>query len=66
MKKEWGNSEMVKQMLADGFDAFKNRVVNRIYAEHKHELRLNLCPSCGKIARTPLAKQCRFCFYSWH
>lgn len=66
MKLEWKNSEIVKQMLADGFDAFKDRVVKRIYANHKHELTLNLCPACGKIARTPLAKQCRFCFHDWH
>ena len=44
MRKEWGNSEIVKEMLADGFDAFKERVVNRIYANYKHELNLNLLP----------------------
>ncbi len=60
------DNETAKQMLADGFDVFKNRVVNRIYNEHKNELSLNLCPRCSKIARTPWAKQCRFCFYSWH
>ncbi len=59
-------NEIRKQMLVDGFDVFKKRVVNRIYSQHKNELNLNLCPKCGKIARTPLAKQCRFCFYSWH
>ncbi len=68
-KKKMGwisEDNIILEMLADGFDAFKNRVVNCIYNEHKNELSLNLCPKCGKIARTPLAKQCRFCFYDWH
>lgn len=59
-------SGLIQEMLADGFDGFKMRVAKRIYEEHKHELPLNLCPSCGKIARTPLAKQCRHCLYDWY
>jgi len=58
--------ENANNVLSDEFDAFKMRVVTRIYVQHKNELSLNLCPKCRKIARTPLAKQCRFCFYSWH
>lgn len=56
----------VESLMAGGFDAFKKRVAMRIYEEHKHELKLNCCPQCGKVARTSLAKQCRFCFYKWH
>lgn len=59
-------SPITEALLANGFDGFKMHVASRIYSERKHELTLNLCPSCGKIARTPLAKQCRFCFYDWH
>lgn len=66
LKQAWANSDARKQMLKEGSIAFKDLVVKRIYANHKHELNLNLCPKCGKIARTPLAKQCRFCFYDWH
>ena len=66
-QKGWiSEDETTKKMLADGFDAFKRRVVNRIYLQHKREMELNCCPKCGKITRTPLSKQCRFCFYSWH
>ncbi len=56
----------IKEMIADGHEAFKHRVVKRIFTEHRQELNLNCCPKCGKITRTPLAKQCRFCFYNWH
>jgi len=56
----------VLKLLEHGFQTFKKNVVQRIYDEHKHELELNLCPKCYQIARTPQAKQCRFCFYNWH
>jgi len=55
-----------QNMIADGYDSFKKRVAGRIYSQFKNELDLNLCPRCNKIARTPKAKQCRFCFYAWH
>lgn len=50
----------------DGYEAYKRRISEIIFKDHWHELELNLCPQCGKIARTPLAKQCRFCFHDWH
>jgi hypothetical protein len=66
IKKGWFSDEPhINAMISDGFEAFRNRVVQRIYAEHRNELDLNLCPKCKKIARTPWAEQCRFCFHSW-
>ena len=56
----------VMNLVKDGYEAYKNKVAMRIWENHKGELDLNLCPKCGKIARTPWAKQCRFCFYDWH
>ncbi|WP_459209087.1 hypothetical protein [Aquimarina rhabdastrellae] len=56
----------VLKLLENGFEEFKVKSATRIYKEHKNELKLNLCPKCGKIARTPNAKQCRFCCYDWH
>ncbi len=56
----------IKSLVSEGFDAFKVKVVARIWEEHRNELELNLCPKCGKIIRTTWAKQCQFCFYSWH
>ena len=56
----------INEMIANGSDAFKNRVAERIFREHRNELELNLCPKCGKIARTPASMQCRFCYYDWH
>ena len=56
----------VLALIENGFEAFKIKVATRIFNEHKHELELNLCPKCNKIARTPKAKQCRFCSHDWH
>lgn len=44
----------------------KERIVKRLWEQHQHELPLNLCPVCNRIARTPKARQCQFCFYNWH
>jgi hypothetical protein len=24
------------------------------------------CPRCGRLAKTPKARQCRFCYHDWH
>lgn len=56
----------VLKLVEGGFESFKIKVATRIFKEHGDELKLNLCPECGKIARTPWAKQCQFCFHSWH
>jgi hypothetical protein len=56
----------VLTLLDKGFQNYKLNVAERIWAQHKDELELNLCPGCGKIARTPFAKQCRFCYHDWH
>jgi hypothetical protein len=56
----------ISELTNDGYEAYKERIAQRIFNEHKHELELNLCPKCNKIARTPYAKQCRFCFHNWH
>lgn len=63
VSKGWFSDEPeIKAMMAGGYESFKFKVAEQIYKEHKHELNLNLCPECGKIARTPLAQQCRWCF----
>jgi hypothetical protein len=53
-------------LLKNGYRKFIENTATRIYKDHKAELDLNLCPECGKIARTPKARQCRFCCYDWH
>lgn len=56
----------VLELLKDGYQMFMINTAKRIYKDNKDNLKLNLCPQCKKIARTPHAKQCRFCGYDWH
>ena len=64
-EQELSKDEAVLKLLENGYENFKTLVVTRIWNEHKNELKLNLCPNCKRIARTPSAKQCRFCSHSW-
>lgn len=56
----------VRALLADGAEAFFAGVRDRVLRDHPNEVFLNLCPRCGALAKTPTAKQCGKCFFSWH
>ena len=64
----WGsnNSPDVVEALSKGHEAFREAVFQRLMNEHSEKIEINRCPKCNKIARTPKAKQCRWCFYKWH
>ena len=53
-------------LCKDGMQSFRARTAARILADHQKELLLNYCPRCHELARTPTAKQCRFCGLDWH
>ncbi len=53
-------------LAAEGYEAFALRTAARILQERGGEVRLNRCPRCGELARTPTAKQCRLCGHDWH
>ncbi|MEF9478500.1 hypothetical protein ACR1PO_17155 [Chryseobacterium sp. RRHN12] len=67
IERGWINTdpEIIK-LLENGYGAFQQNVVTRIMAETPERIFLNTCPKCHKLARTPNAKQCRYCDYSWH
>ena len=66
-KEGWLTSEKaVLDLLDEGYGRFEFRVAERILKEHSEKVRLNFCPNCRRLARTPLAKQCRFCGHDWH
>jgi hypothetical protein len=56
----------VKEMLKDGYEEFELNVARRIIKESPEKVFLNNCPKCGRLARTPFARQCRLCGHSWH
>jgi len=56
----------VNILMENDFEYFRQATVQRIFHDHFEKLPLNLCPACRKIARTPQARQCRFCGHDWH
>ena len=52
--------------IAEGSDAFRERVRNRIMADCQSEITLNRCPKCTRLVVSPGAKLCLWCGYDWH
>lgn len=58
--------QKVLHLLLNGYDNFQIQTAKRILEQNPDKVFFNNCTKCGKLARTPFAKQCRFCGYSWH
>lgn len=56
----------VLELTRDGMESFLQRTSERIMAAHADEIHVNRCPRCGEVAKTPKARQCRFCRLDWH
>ena len=66
-KNDWLSTDAeVLDHLTEGPDQFMINAAMLILRESPDEVFLNLCPVCKKLARTPDAKQCRFCGHDWH
>lgn len=67
LREKWGSSDPeVLALLENGREEFLQKVADRILREHADEVFLNYCPKCGELTKTPRAKQCPSCFFSWH
>ncbi|MBA4849407.1 hypothetical protein [Emticicia sp. BO119] len=65
-EKGWLNTDSaVLDLLKDGYDTFELNVIQRIMTETPEKVYFNNCPECGRLARTPYARQCR-CGCQWH
>lgn len=64
-KKHRTPDEKADALVALGEDALKLKIAERLFKNYKDQI-LNTCPRCEKLARTPLAKQCRHCGFDWH
>lgn len=49
------------ELAIGGTEVFMERAASKILSEHGSDIFLNNCPRCGKLAKTPKARQCRFC-----
>ncbi len=67
LRKNWISSDPeVLRLLENGAEQFYRNVVQRIMQDRPTEVFFNRCPKCHSLARTPQAKQCPHCFFSWH
>ena len=68
LREKWGakNNPEVVAALSEGSDKFNEAVFQRLMSEHGNDIFINRCPKCKKIAKTPKAKQCPWCFHDWH
>jgi len=65
LQKGWMTEDQnILKLLENGIDEFERKVAERI--DCLNSLDYNNCSKCGKLARTPKAKQCRFCQFDWH
>ena len=66
-KSNWLSEDpKVLNLLAQGYENFMLDAATRILEDHADKVFLNTCPKCGRLARTPQARQCRYCGYTWH
>ena len=66
LRKFLSDDPEVLLLARDGYDAFVMQTGQRILKDHRSEIVLNCCPRCNGLARTPKARQCRFCGHDWH
>lgn len=66
-KKGWIKTDQeLLQLLEKGYENFELETAKKIAERYPTQIFFNTCPKCSKLARTPRAKQCRFCSYTWH
>ena len=56
----------VLSLANDGYQHFQLTTAARILRDSAAKVFFNRCPACGELARTPSAKQCRYCGHDWH
>ena len=67
LRNQWlSNDPEILKQLDRGYVQFTLNCAKRVLRENPDKVFFNLCPKCEKLARSPLAKQCRFCGYDWH
>lgn len=65
-EKGWlSEDDEVLALLDAGDNEFITRTTERILKDNLDKIRINNCPNCGQLARTPHARQCRHCGHSW-
>lgn len=59
----WAFSREMDELLADGPEAYLDAVTARVLREEG--VKVNRCPSCARVVRTPVARLCLWCGHDW-
>ena len=59
------NAEVLR-LASGGHEQLQEAIATRILSDCRSQIVINLCPACQILARTPKARQCRFCGFDWH
>jgi hypothetical protein len=54
------------KVFENGPLAFMRTLRDQLLSERKDKIRINRCPKCSRIVRTPKAQQCLWCGFDWH
>lgn len=66
-RNKWLSEEPeISTQLDYGYSNFIITCSKQLLSKHRSDIIINICPQCGRLARTPLAKQCKHCFLDWH
>ncbi len=60
------NDPNVLKLLENGYEKFVIQTAKRIQNNTLNQFKINRCPKCNFVARTPYAKQCIQCKHDWH
>jgi|SRR6266849_1065511 len=66
LRRKASTDPIIGPIVNRGEDYFLTAVTLRLLRDHGAEIKLNLCPRCLSLCRTPNSKQCPVCFQSWH
>jgi hypothetical protein len=55
----------VLELVSGGQDKLDRKIAERILSDHGDKVFINNCPNCGRLSRTPSARECRHCRHGW-
>ena len=60
------NDPHVAAALAEGAEAYRRRVRDRLLQTHPERIAIARCPQCHRIAARPASRVCFWCGHDWH
>ena len=57
--------DKTNELVAMGKEVMEVEIATRLLKRSMDTI-INNCPKCGRLTRTPKAKQCRHCGHDWH